>query len=115
MSKFNMAELFKQTQKIQEEVKRVQEALEDMTVEGTAGGGVVTVTANGKQKIISVKIDPEVVRTGDVEMLEDLISASVNQALENAQELANDEMQKVAGGLLGNLPMGGMKLPGFPM
>ena len=115
MSKFNMAELFKQTQKLQEEVKRVQEALEDMTVEGAAGGGVVTVTANGKQKILSVKIDPEVISADDAEMLEDLVTAAVNQALENSQELANDEMQKVAGGMLGNMPMGGMKIPGFPM
>lgn len=113
MSKLNMAELFKQTQKMQEEVKRIQDELEDKTVEGASGGGVVTVTANGKQKILSVKIDPEVIDADDSEMLEDLIAAAVNQALENSQELANNEMQKVAGGLLGNMPMGGMKIPGF--
>ena len=115
MSKMNMAELFKQTQKMQEEMKKVQDALEEKTVEGAAGGGVVTVTANGKQKILSVKIDPEVIDADDAEMLEDLITAAVNQALENSQELASSEMQKVAGGLLGNMPMGGMKIPGFPM
>ena len=113
MAKPNMAELFKQAQKMQDEMNRVQESLEQMTVEGAAGGGVVTVTANGKQKVLSVQIDPEVIQSEDREMLEDLIVAAVNQALEKAQELSQQEMQKVAGGMLGNLPLGGMKIPGL--
>ena len=112
MAKPNMAELFKQAKKVQEEMAKVQEKLEEMTVEGSAGGGMVTVTSNGKQKVISVKIDPEVVKPEDVEMLEDLITAATNQAMEKSQEMANEQMQKVAGGMLGNLP-GGLKIPGM--
>ena len=107
-----MAELFRQAQKVQDEMARVQEELESMTVDGTAGGGMVTVTANGKQKIVSVKIDPEVIDPEDVEMLEDLITAASNQALDKSQEMAGEQMKKVAGGMLGNLP-GGLKIPGL--
>jgi DNA-binding YbaB/EbfC family protein len=112
MVKPNMGELFKQVQKIQEEMARVQDSLEGMTVEGSGGGGMVTVTVSGKQRVLSVKIDPEVVTSDDVEMLEDLIVAAVNQALEKSQEMAQEEMQKVSGGLLGNFP-GGLKIPGL--
>jgi len=112
MAKFNMAEQFNLLQKVQKEMAKLQDALEDMTVEGTAGGGMVTVEANGKQKILSVKIDPEVVVPDDVEMLEDLIMAATNQALDRSRELAQEEMQKIAGGVLGNLP-GGLKIPGL--
>ena len=112
MLKPNMAELFKQAQKVQDEIAKVQEKLEGMTVEGSSGGGMVVVTANGKQKIVTIKIDPEVVSSDDVEMLEDLITAAVNQALEKSQEMAQEEMQKVTGNMLGNLP-GGLKIPGF--
>lgn len=115
MAKPNMADLFKKAQKMQEEMNRVQESLEEMTVEGAAGGGVVTATVNGKLKLLSVQIDPEVIQSDDKEMLEDLITAAVNQALEKAQELAQQEMQKVAGGMLGNLPLGGMKIPGLTL
>ena len=69
-------------------------------------------TANGKQKVLSVKVDPEVVTPEDVEMLEDLITAATNQALEKAKEMAQEEMQKIAGGMLGNLPPG-LNLPGL--
>ena len=112
MAKPNMADLFKQAQKMQDEMARVQESLEQMTVEGAAGGGVVTATANGKQKLVSIQIDPEVIQSDDKEMLEDLVVAAVNQALDKAQEMSQQEMQKVAGGMLGNLP-GGMKIPGL--
>ena len=107
-----MAEQFNLLQKVQKEMAKLQDELEDMTVEGTAGGGMVTVEANGKQKILSVKIDPEVVVPDDVEMLEDLIAAATNQALDRSRELAQEEMQKIAGGVLGNLP-GGLKIPGL--
>ena len=110
----NMANLFKQAQKMQEEMEQVQASLENMTVEGAAGGGMVTVTANGKQQIVSIKIDPEVLSDDDVEMLEDLVVAATNQALEKSQEMSQTEMQKVAGGMLGNLPPG-MKIPGLGM
>ena len=110
----NMANLFKQAQKMQEQMEQVQASLGNMTVEGAAGGGMVTVTANGKQQIVSIKIDPEVLSDDDVEMLEDLVVAATNQALEKSQEMSQNEMQKVAGGMLGNLPPG-MKIPGLGM
>jgi len=107
-----MADIVKQVQKVQEQLQKVQEQLERLRVEGSAGGGMVTVVANGKQEILAVKIDREVVSPDDVEMLEDLVVAAVNQALTKAQEAANEEMSKVAGGLLTNLP-GGLKIPGL--
>lgn len=98
----NMGILLKQVQKIQSEIARVQEELSQKTVEASSGGGMVTVVANGKQEIISVKIDPEVMKIGDLEMLEDLILAAVNEALKKAQEMITSEMGKITGGL--NLP-----------
>lgn len=98
----NMQKMMKQVQKMQAEMARVQQALGEMTVEATAGGGVVTVVANGHQQIVSVKIAPEAVDPSDVEMLEDLVLAAVNEALRKAQEMAAAEMAKVTGGL--NLP-----------
>ncbi len=112
--KKNMASQFGMLQKLQKEMEEMQEALSKMTVEGSAGGGMVYVTANGKQHIVSVKIDPEVVDKEDVEILEDLVAAAVNQALDKSREMANEEMQKIAGGLLGGLP-GGINIPGFGM
>ena len=89
----------KQAQKLQSEIQRIQEELGEKTVEASAGGGMVTVTANGKQEVIAIKIDPEVVNKDDVEMLEDLIVAAVNESKRRAQELAMSEMAKVTGGL----------------
>jgi len=108
----NMANLFGQVQKMQEAVEKVQKELDNMTVEGSAGGGFITVTATGKRKITRIKIDPEVINPDDAEMLEDLVMAAVNQALEKSQELEQEEMKKVAGGMLGGLP-GGLKIPGL--
>ncbi len=112
MAKGNMNEILKQAQKMQEKIQKVQDELGDMQVEGSAGGGMVTVTANGKQEIVGVKIDSQVVDPDDIEMLEDLVVAAVNQALEKASEMANQEMGKAAGGMFGNLPAG-MKFPGL--
>ena len=112
MAKSNMASQFNLLQKVQKEIAKLQDALGDMHVEGTAGGGMVTVTVSGKQAVISVKIDPEVVTPDDVEMLEDLVTAAANQALDKSREMAQEEMQKIAGGMLGGLP-GGLKIPGL--
>jgi len=112
MTKPNMAEQFNLIKKIQKEIEKLQDALEDMSVEGSAGGGMVTVTVSGKQKVLSVKIDPEVVASEDVEMLEDLVAAATDQALEKSKQMAQEEMQKIAGGMLGGLP-GGLKIPGL--
>lgn len=98
----NMGSLLKQAQKIQAEIARVQEELSRKTVEASSGGGMVTAVANGKQEIISVKIDPEVVKLNDMEMLQDLVLAAVNEALKKAQEMISEEMRKITGGL--NIP-----------
>jgi len=107
-----LGELMKQAQKFQQRLAQVQEELEKIQVEGTSGGGMVTVVANGKQEITEVKIDPEVVNRDDVEMLEDLIVAAVNQARERAQEVAEEKMRKAAGGVLPGLAEG-LKIPGL--
>lgn len=98
----NMNKLMKQVQKMQADIARVQEQLKDMTCEATAGGGVVSVTANGHQEIIKIRISPEALDPEDVTMLEDLVLAAVNEALRKSQELAASELGKVAGGV--NLP-----------
>ena len=92
--------LMKQAQELQKKLERVQEELGDMEVEATAGGGMVKVVANGKQDILSIQIDPEVVNPEDKEMLEDLVLAAVNEALRKSRELAAEEMGKVTGGIM---------------
>jgi len=110
----NMNNLLKQAQKMQEEMARAQNELAKITVQGTAGGGMVTVEANCKLEVLSVKIEKEVIDPEDKEMLEDLVSAAVNQAMQEAQKKAQEEMQKVTGGMLGglNLP-GNLNIPGM--
>ncbi len=98
----NMNKMMKQVQKMQAEMARVQEELGQKTVEATAGGGAVTVVADGHQKIRDVRIDPAAVDPEDVEMLQDMIVAAVNEALRKARELAAEELGKVTSGL--NLP-----------
>jgi hypothetical protein len=112
MLKPGMNELLKQAQKIQERMQKVQDELGSLRVEGSAGGGMVTAVANGKQEILEIQIDKQVVDSEDIEMLEDLVVAAVNQALTKAQEMANQELGKATGGLLANLP-GDFKLPGL--
>jgi len=108
----NMAAIMKQAQKMQEEMQKTQENLGKITVEGSSGGGMVKVEANCNNEILSIKIEPEVFEDNDKEMLEDLVVAAVNQALANAQQRSAEEMQKITGGLMSNLP-GGMKFPGM--
>lgn len=98
----NMGKMMKQVQKMQAEMARVQEELAEREVKANAGGGMIEVTANGKQEIIDIKIDPDAVDPDDVEMLEDMVLAAVNEAMRQAQEMASEEMQKVTGGL--NIP-----------
>ncbi len=107
----NMAGMMKQVQKMQEKMAQVQEELESKTVVGESGGGMVKVTANAKQHIVKIQIDPEVVNPEDVEMLEDLVLAATNKALEDAGKVAQEEMAKVTSGLMPNIP--GLGLPGF--
>ncbi len=103
--------IMKQFGKVQQQMEQMQNELADMTVEGSAGGGMVKVVANGKQEILSIKIDPEIL-SDDVEMVEDMIVAATNQALNKAQDLSQEKMAGLTGGLLPNLP-GGLKIPGL--
>ena len=100
----NMNKMMKQVQKMQADMAKMQEEVAQRTVEGTAGGGVVKVVANGKQEVLSVEIKPEAVDPDDVEMLQDMVLAAVNDALRKSQEMVANEMGKITGGL--NLPPG---------
>jgi len=95
----NMGNLMKTAQKLQEKMTKLQEELGEKIVETSSGGGMVTVVANGKQEIISIKIDPEVVDASDIEMLEDLVLAAVNDALYQAKQMVTEEMSKLTGGV----------------
>jgi len=97
MKGFN--QMMKQAQEMQAKVLRVQKEVETQTVEAEAGGGMVKVKANGKQRILEIMIDPEVVNPDDIEMLQDLVTAAINKALENAQEMIAEAMSKVTGNL----------------
>jgi nucleoid-associated protein EbfC len=98
-----------QVKALQDKMAKVQEELAVKTIESSSGGGMVTALMNGRQELVGLKIDPQVVDPNDVEMLEDLVVAAVNDALRKSQELAASEMGKIAGGL--NIP--GLKLPGL--
>ena len=95
----DLGELMKQAQRMKTEMDRIQAEAATKTVEGSAGGGMVTVVANGKGEILSVRIDPEVARGEDQEMLQDLVTAAANDALRKARELLAQEVSRVAGGL----------------
>jgi DNA-binding YbaB/EbfC family protein len=107
----NMAGMMKQVQKMQERMAQVQQELEQKTVTAESGGGMVKVTANGKQTLVKIEIDKEVVNPDDVEMLEDLVLAATNKALEDAAKMAQEEMAKVTSGMMPNIP--GLSLPGI--
>ncbi len=95
----NMQQMMKQAQKMQEQMQRAQEELEETEVEGTAGGELVTVTLNGKKRMLGVSIKPEAVDPDDIEMLEDLIIAAYNDAFEQAEELEREKLPMGALGL----------------
>jgi DNA-binding YbaB/EbfC family protein len=107
----NMQQLLKQAQKMQEDMLAAQEALKDEVVEASAGGGMVTVKVSGDVVVKEIKIDPEAVDPEDVELLQDMVLAAVNEGLRSAQELAAAKMGGIAGGLGGGL--GGLGLPGL--
>ena len=99
-----MANLQRMAQQMQQEMLRIQTELESTTVDGSAGGGVVKAIVTGKQELVSVSIDPSAVDPADVDMLQDLIVAAVNDALRMSRDLAEQKMASVTGG---------MKLPGM--
>ncbi|MGH7354382.1 MAG: YbaB/EbfC family nucleoid-associated protein [Candidatus Rokuibacteriota bacterium] len=98
--------IMKEAQRLQQQMAAMQEEVGKRTVEATAGGGMVTVEANGRQEILSIKIDPEVVSRDDVGMLEDLVLAACNEALRKSREMVQQELGKLTGG---------MKIPGLGM
>jgi hypothetical protein len=98
--------MMKEAQKLQQQMLAMQEEIAKRKVEATAGGGMVTVEVNGKQEILSIKIDPEVISKDDAQMLEDLVLAACNEALRKSRELVQQELGKLTGG---------MKIPGLGM
>jgi DNA-binding YbaB/EbfC family protein len=104
MSKNMLSNIMKQAQQMQERVKKLQEEAAGKTVEASSGGGMVTVIANGRQEVLSIKIDPSVVDPKDIDMLQDLITAAVNEALRKSQDLMKEEMGKLTAGM--GLPPG---------
>ena len=103
----NMTQLLKQAQQFQSKIAKLQEELENQTVETSAGGGMVTVVVNGKQELVSIRIEAEVIDPDDPEMLQDLVMAAVNDGLSKAKAMVNEEMGKLTKGL--NLP----QIPGL--
>ena len=101
----NLQQMMQQFKKMQEEL---QQQMESLRVEASSGGGMVTVQMNGAKQVLSVKIDPEAVKTGDVEMLQDLVQAAVNQALREVDKALADKLGGLTGGLTG-----GLKIPGL--
>ena len=97
-----LGKTMKQAQQLQSKMFKLQEELAEKTVETSSGGGMVKVVANGKQQLVSIQIEQEVVDPDDVEMLQDLILAAVNDALNKAQEMVSEEMSKLTGGM--NIP-----------
>ena len=102
--KGGMGNIMKQAQQMQQKMLKMQEEMAERTVEASVGGGMVTVVANGRSEVISIKIEPQAVDPDDIEMLEDLVLAGVNEALRKAQEMMANEMTKLTGG---------MKIPGL--
>jgi nucleoid-associated protein EbfC len=107
----NMQQLLKQAQKMQEDMLAAQESLKDEIVEASAGGGMVLVKVTGDLEVKEIKIDPQAVDPDDVELLQDMVLAAVNEGMRAAQELAASKMGSIAGGLGGGL--GGLGLPGL--
>jgi len=97
-----MGNILKQAKVMQEKIADIQKELANKTIEFASGGGMVNVTINGRQEIVSIRIDPSVINSNDVEMLQDLIAAAVNGAIKRSQEMMSEEMEKVTTGL--NIP-----------
>jgi len=107
----NMQAMMKQVQEMQVKIAQAQAELENRITSAEAGGGMVKVTVNGKQKVLSIAIDKEVINPLDAEMLEDLIVAAVNKGIEESQQMAQAEMDNATAGMLPNIP--GLNLPGL--
>lgn len=95
----NIGNIMKQAQAMQEQLAKIQEQAASKTVDGTAGGGMVTVSVSGAMQVVALKIDPEVLKSGDADMLQDLIVAATNDALRKARDMMAEEMKSITGGL----------------
>ena len=104
MSKKMFGDIMKQTQKMQEQLAKIQEETGNKIVEASSGGGMVSVTANGRQEVLSIKIEKDVVNPDDVDMLQDLVLAATNEALRKARDMMADEMKGMTGGMGMNIP-----------
>ena len=113
MGQPNMNAMLKQVQKMQADMAKAQEELKNEVVEASAGGGMVTVKISGDLEVRELRIDPGAVDPDDVELLQDMVLAAVNEAVRAAQELAATKMNAAAGGLAGPGGLGGLGLPGF--
>ena len=109
----NMNQMLKQVQQMQADMMKAQEELKSEVVEASAGGGMVTVKITGDLELQELKIDPEAVDPEDVDMLQDMVQAAVNEAIRSAQELAASKMGAATGGLGGPGGLGGLGLPGL--
>jgi DNA-binding YbaB/EbfC family protein len=107
--KAGMGDMMRQFQKMQDEMAKMQAQLGDKTVSEEAGGGMIKVTVNGLKEVVSVEIDPQVINAAEKEILEDLVVAAVNKALESAKKMEEEDMGKLTKGLLPP----NMKIPGF--
>ena len=95
----DLKNMMKQVQDIQGRINSMQDQLKEKTVKTTSGGGMVTVTANGKQEIISINISPEIIDPNDISMLQDLVTAAVNTALKSSKDMMQEELSKITGGI----------------
>ena len=113
MGQPNLNQMMKQVQKMQADMAKAQEELKNEVVEASAGGGMVTVKITGELELKELRIDPEAVDPEDLEMLQDMVQAAVNEAIRSAQELAASKMNAAAGGLGGPGGLGGLGIPGL--